>query len=95
MATDQTYDYINPKHYFVLTPDEVRELAANGKGIDVVTIANSVGLDKDAYMFNVLKYTLRKNKPNEPRRRDVEKIKKYSEIWLDNDSKGGHDAKAK
>ena len=48
---------------------------------------NIIGLDADAYMFNVLKYVLRKNKPNEPRRRDVQKIHEYSSIWLENDKR--------
>lgn len=82
------YNYIHkPDHYQLFTVDDLRVLASRGEGIDVVAIANKVGLDKDAYMFNVLKYVLRKNKPNEPRRRDVQKIKEYSNIWLDNDKR--------
>ena len=46
------YEYIHqPKHYQLFTVDELRKLVANGKGIDVVAIANKAGLDKDAYMF--------------------------------------------
>lgn len=82
------YNYIHkPDHYQLFTVDELRAMVAKGEGIDVVTIANKAGLDVDAYMFNVLKYCLRKNKPNEPRRRDVQKIKEYAGIWLDNDKK--------
>jgi len=84
-VTQESYNYIHkPKHYQLFTVDDLRRLVAEGKGIDVVTIANKSGLNKDAYMFNVLKYVLRKGKPNEPRDRDVQKIKEYSEIWLEN-----------
>ena len=87
-APSKKYNYIHkPDHYQLFTVDDLRVLASRGEGIDVVAIANKVGLDKDAYMFNVLKYVLRKNKPNEPRRRDVQKIKEYSNIWLDNDKR--------
>lgn len=80
------YEYIhNPKHYSLFSVDDLRALVAKGEGIDVVAIANKAGLDKDAYMFNVLKYVLRQQKPNEPRRRDVKKIREYSDIWLKND----------
>ena len=81
------YNYIHkPKHYQLFTVDDLRKLVAEGKGIDVVAIANKAKLNKDAYMFNVLKYVLRQNKPGEPRRRDVKKIREYSDIWLENDS---------
>jgi len=40
------------------------------------------GLDKDAYMYMVLKYVLRKGKPGEPRSRDVKKIRQYCDMWL-------------
>jgi len=86
MENSNNYDYIKPKHYEIFTVEDLKKLIEENKGIDVVAIANKVGLDKDAYMFNVLKYNLRQNKPNEPRYRDVEKIKKYAEIWLDNNS---------
>lgn len=83
---DNEYNYIHkPKHYEIFTVEDLKELVEAGCGIDVIAIANKVGLDKDAYMFNVLKYVLRKNKPNEPRRRDVQKIREYSDIWLEND----------
>ena len=48
-------------------------------------IANKAKLNKDAYMFNVLKYVLRQEKPGEPRSRDVKKIREYADIWLEND----------
>lgn len=87
-APSKKYNYIHkPDHYQLFTVDDLRVLASRGEGIDVVAIANKVGLDEDAYMFNVLKYVLRKNKPNEPRRRDVQKIHEYSNIWLDNDKR--------
>jgi len=83
-TADSEYNYIHkPKHYEIFTVEDLKELVEAGRGIDVITIANKVGLDKDAYMFNVLKYTLRRNKPNEPRDRDVRKIREYSDIWLD------------
>ena len=67
------YDFIHkPKHYCVIG------------NYDVCDIANAVGLEKDAYAFNILKYVLRKNKPGEPRHRDIEKIREYAEIWLKN-----------
>ena len=79
------YNYIHkPDHYSLFSVDEMRAMVAKGESIDVVAIANKVGLDKDAYMFNVLKYVLRKEKPNEPRHRDVQKIAEYTKIWLDN-----------
>lgn len=82
------YNYIHkPRHYSLFSIDELRTMIAKGEEIDVVTIANKSGLDKDAYMFNVLKYVLRQQKPNEPRRRDVEKIREYADIWLENDLK--------
>lgn len=82
------YNYIHkPDHYQIFTVDDLRAMVSKGDGIDVVAIANKVGLDEDAYMFNVLKYVLRKNKPNEPRRRDVQKINEYSSIWLENDKR--------
>ena len=85
---ESTYNYIHqPKHYQLFTVEDLVELVARGEGIDVVAIANQAGLDKDAYMFNVLKYVLRKEKPNEPRHRDVEKIKEYCDIWLKNDKR--------
>lgn len=87
-ADEYTYNYIHqPKHYQLFTVEDLKSLVFNGEGIDVVAIANQAGLDKDAYMFNVLKYVLRKEKPNEPRRRDVEKIKEYCDIWLKNDDR--------
>lgn len=82
------YNYIHkPDHYCLFTVDDLKELVNRNEGIDVVAIANKAGLDQDAYMFNVLKYNLRKNKPNEPRRRDVKKIREYCDIWLDNDAR--------
>ena len=85
---DKEYNYIHkPKHYSLFTVDDLRKLVAAGKDIDVVAIANKAGLDVDAYMFNVLKYVLRQKKPNEPRRRDVEKIREYADIWLENDAR--------
>ena len=88
MESKENYNYIHkPDHYSLFSVDELRRLVANNESIDVVAIANKVGLDADAYMFNVLKYVLRKNKPNEPRRRDVQKIKEYADIWLENDKK--------
>ena len=85
---DMVYEYIHkPKHYQLFTLDELRKLVSEGKGIDVVAIANKAKLNKDAYMFNVLKYVLRQEKPGEPRRRDVEKIREYADIWLENDDK--------
>ena len=82
----ENYNYIHkPDHYSLFTLDELKNLVAKGESIDVVAIANKAGLDTDAYMFNVLKYVLRKNKPNEPRRRDVQKIREYADIWLEND----------
>ena len=87
-ALSKKYNYIHkPDHYQLFTVDDLRDLVSRGEGIDVVAIANKVGLDEDAYMFNVLKYVLRKNKPNEPRRRDVQKINEYSDIWLNNDKR--------
>lgn len=84
--SEKNYNYIHkPDHYSLFTLDELKNLVAKGESIDVVAIANKAGLDTDAYMFNVLKYVLRKNKPNEPRRRDVQKIKEYADIWLKND----------
>ena len=88
MESKENYNYIHkPDHYSLFSVDDLRRLVANNESIDVVTIANKVGLDADAYMFNVLKYVLRKNKPNEPRRRDVKKIREYADIWLENDKK--------
>lgn len=85
---DKEYNYIHkPKHYSLFTVDDLSLLLAKGEGIDVVAIANKAGLDTDAYMFNVLKYVLRQKKPNEPRRRDVEKIREYADIWLKNDAR--------
>ena len=82
----EDYNYIHkPDHYSLFTLDDLKELVSKGESIDVVAIANKAGLDADAYMFNVLKYCLRKNKPNEPRRRDVQKIQEYAGIWLKND----------
>lgn len=78
------YEFVHqPKHYGIFSPDDLAKLVAERKSIDVVAIANAVGLQHDAYMFNVLKYVLRKAKPGEPRRRDVEKIREYCDIWLD------------
>ena len=79
------YNYVHkPNHYQIFSVDDLKSLVERNQGIDVIAIANAAGLDKDAYMFNVLKYALRKNKPNEPRDRDVQKIKEYCEIWLNN-----------
>lgn len=65
-ANSEEYNYIHkPKHYGILPAGEYKE------PIDVCAIAEAVGLDKDAYMFNVLKYVLRQQKPGEPRERDV------------------------
>ena len=67
----KSYDYVHrPKHYCVIG------------NYDVCDIANATGLCNDAYMFNVLKYVLRKEKPGEPRERDVRKIREYCDIWL-------------
>lgn len=80
----EDYNYVHkPKHYQLFTVEDLKKLVDEGKGIDVVAIANKAKLDKDAYMFNVLKYVLRQEKPGEPRKRDVEKIHEYSAIWLD------------
>lgn len=79
------YNYIHkPNHYQIFSVDDLKRLVESNQGIDVIAVANAAGLDKDAYMFNVLKYALRKNKPNEPRDRDVQKIKEYCDIWLKN-----------
>ncbi len=79
------YNYVHkPNHYQIFSVDDLKSLVERNQGIDVIAIANAAGLDKDAYMFNVLKYALRKNKPNEPRDRDVQKIKEYCDIWLNN-----------
>lgn len=84
---ENNYNYIHkPKHYEIFTVEDLKKLVESGRGIDVIAIANKVGLDKDAYMFNVLKYALRHNKPNEPRERDVQKIREYSNIWLEANS---------
>lgn len=83
-TAQSSYDYIHkPKHYQLFTVEELKRLVSEGKGIDVVAIANKARLDKDAYMFNVLKYVLRQEKPGEPRSRDVKKIREYADIWLD------------
>ena len=95
MEGNEGYDYIKPKHYFIFSPEDVRRLAEEGKGIDVCAIANASGLDKDAYMFNVLKYNLRKNKPNEPRSRDVRKIRDYCDIWLNDPNNADSNATEK
>ena len=88
--SNKKYNYIHkPDHYQLFTVDDLRKLVSKGEGIDVVAIANKIGLDADAYMFNVLKYVLRQEKPGEPRSRDVKKIREYADIWLDNrQSKG-------
>lgn len=60
MNTENSYNYIhNPKHYLIFTVDELKKLVEHDHGIDVRMIAEAAGLDKDAYMFNVLKYNLR------------------------------------
>lgn len=80
---DSGYDYVHkPKHYALLDPLELLAMAQNNEPLDVCAVAEAAGLDKDAYMFMVLKYVLRQNKPGEPRRRDVEKIREYCDIWL-------------
>ena len=91
---NNNYNYIHkPKHYSLFSLEELRSIVAKGESIDVVAIANKAGLDKDAYMFNVLKYVLRQQKPNEPRRRDVEKIREYADIWLKNDKQKSNEQK--
>ena len=83
MSDENNYNYIHkPKHYGIFSVEDLQQLIANNQSIDVCKIAEAVGLDKDAYMFNVLKYNLRKNKPNEPRFRDVLKIREYCDFWL-------------
>lgn len=83
----EDYNYVHkPKHYQLFTVEELQQLVSEGKGIDVVAIANKVGLNKDAYMFNVLKYVLRQEKPGEPRSRDVKKIREYADIWLESNA---------
>jgi hypothetical protein len=78
------YDYVvHPDHYALFSAEDLKRMAARGESIDVDAVARAVGLHRDAYMYMVLKYVLRKNKPNEPRERDVRKIKRYSEMWID------------
>lgn len=85
---DNSYNYIHkPKHYQLFTVEDLKKLVSEGKGIDVVAIANKAKLNKDAYMFNVLKYVLRQEKPGEPRSRDVKKIREYADIWLENEER--------
>lgn len=82
-ATDESYDYVHkPKHYSLFDLRDIQYFLDNGREIDVCAVAEAAGLDKDAYMFMVLKYVLRQEKPGEPRRRDVEKIREYCDIWL-------------
>lgn len=82
-ATEEPYDYVHkPKHYALFDLGDLRYFLDNEREIDVCAVAEAAGLDKDAYMFMVLKYVLRQNKPGEPRRRDVEKIREYCDIWL-------------
>lgn len=78
------YDYVvHPDHYAIFSAEDLKRMAAEGRSVDVDAVARAVGLQNDAYMYMVLKYVLRKNKPNEPRERDVRKIKRYSEMWID------------
>ncbi len=74
------YEYVErPSHYRLFGPEDLKRFA---DGIDVDDVAAARGLDKDAYMYMVLKYALRKGKPGEPRSRDVKKIRRYCDIWL-------------
>lgn len=65
---DEVVELVNhPKHY-----------GGEDNPYEVVKFAEAVGLDKDAYLFNVLKYIVRKGqKGNEPTLRDLQKAQWY------------------
>lgn len=63
-----TYEYVNhPNHY-----------GGVNNPYEVVKIAEATGLDKDAYLFNVLKYIVRSGKKNDnPPVQDLKKALWY------------------
>jgi len=68
MSSEQSYEYINhPQHY-----------GGEGNPYEVVKIAEATGLDRDAYLFNVLKYIVRSGKKNDnPPVQDLKKALWY------------------
>lgn len=82
-AAEEPYDYAHkPKHYALFDLGDLQYFLDNEREIDVCAVAEATGLDRDAYMFMALKYVLRQKTPGVPRRRDVEKIREYCDIWL-------------
>jgi hypothetical protein len=64
----QSYEHVNhPQHY-----------GGVDNPYEVVKIAEATGLDKDAYLFNVLKYIVRSGKKNDnPPVQDLKKALWY------------------
>jgi len=64
----QSYEFVNhPQHY-----------GGENNPYEVVKIAEATGLDKDAYLFNVLKYIVRSGKKNDnPPVQDLKKALWY------------------
>jgi len=66
--TPKSYEHVNhPQHY-----------GGVDNPYEVVKIAEATGLDKDAYLFNVLKYIVRSGKKNDnPPVQDLKKALWY------------------
>lgn len=66
--TPQSYEHVNhPQHY-----------GGENNPYEVVKIAEATGLDRDAYLFNVLKYIVRSGKKNDnPPVQDLKKALWY------------------
>jgi hypothetical protein len=66
--TSQSYEHVNhPQHY-----------GGENNPYEVVKIAEATGLDRDAYLFNVLKYIVRSGKKNDnPPVQDLKKALWY------------------
>jgi len=64
----QSYEFVNhPQHY-----------GGENNPYEVVKIAEATGLDKDAYLFNVLKYIVRSGRKNDnPPVQDLKKALWY------------------
>jgi len=68
MSAEQKYEHVNhPDHY-----------GGENNPYEVVKIAEATGLDRDAYLFNVLKYIVRSGKKNDnPPIQDLKKAVWY------------------
>lgn len=69
-TTPSEEDPVNkPEHYMVISPEEVQEMAKQGKGVEVMDIAKALVSEEEMrgwYKVNAIKYQLRADKKGKP-----------------------------